>query len=263
MSFYNIPIFDWIALGLLIVLWLTYTWFADFSRWSKNSLPKVMNVHRSRWMREMLRRELRMPDVIVMGHFVHSAVFFASTAILIIGGLIASLGASEKAIQAMTALPFMSPTTQALWELKIASLICAFIYAFVKFIWAMRLANYSSVLFNALPFENRDISDQYAIELGKMTGLFAQHFNQGLRANFFALALLGWWVNTWFFMASTAIVLWVIYRREFRSQSLIIANTLKQLSDPRSENETPFQANTKASEGNMANAPTTFKLGAI
>lgn len=102
MSFYNIPIFDWLALALLIALWLAYTWFADFSRWWKNSLPKVMNVHRGRWMREMLRRELRMPDVIVMGHFVHSAVFFASTAILIIGGLIASLGALEKATTGMS-----------------------------------------------------------------------------------------------------------------------------------------------------------------
>ena len=129
----------------------------------------------------------------------------------------------------------------------------------------MRLANYSSVLFNALPFENRDKSDQYATELGKMTGLFAQHFNQGLRANFFALALLGWWVNTWFFIASTVIVLWVIYRREFRSQSLIIANTLKQLTDPRVEHETQFQVNTKTLVENTtdANATTTFKLGTI
>ena len=127
----------------------------------------------------------------------------------------------------------------------------------------MRLANYSSVLFNALPYENRDMSDQYAIQLGKMTGLFAQHFNQGLRANFFALALLGWWINTWFFIASTVIVLWVIYRREFRSQSLIIANTLKQLTDPRFENEAQFQVNTQTSEGNMADATTAFKLGTI
>lgn len=262
-TFYNIPIFDWLALALLLVTWLAYTWFADFSRWSINSLPKVMNVHRRRWMREMLERDLRMPDVVVMGHFVHSAVFFASTAILIIGGLTASLGASEKAIQAMTALPFMSPTTQALWELKIVSLICAFIYAFVKFIWAMRLANYSSVLFNAMPIISRDKSDQIAVELGKMTGLFAQHFNQGLRANFFALALLGWWINTWFFIGSTAIVLWVVYRREFRSQSLMIVNRLKQLTDPTPEIDTRFQANTKTSEENMADTTTSFKLGAI
>jgi len=245
MSFYSIPILDWIALALLIVVWLFYTWFADFSRWSEKSLPKVMNIHRMRWMRDMLRRDLRMPDVIVMGHFVHSSVFFASTAILIIGGLVASLGASDKAIQAMSALPFLSATSKGLWELKVAALICAFIYAFVKFIWAMRLANYSSVLFNALPYENRHNSEEYAIELGKMTGLFAQHFNQGLRANFFALALLGWWISAWCLIASTLIVLWVIYRREFRSQSLLIANKLKQLTDPQSEDEVQIPLNTK------------------
>jgi uncharacterized membrane protein len=90
---YNIPVLEWAALATFILLWAIYTWYADFGRWSKHGLPKVMDVHRSRWMREMVKRELRMPDVIMMGNFLHSAVFFASTAILIIGGLIAALGA--------------------------------------------------------------------------------------------------------------------------------------------------------------------------
>ncbi|MFQ3188639.1 MAG: putative membrane protein, partial [Gammaproteobacteria bacterium] len=83
-------------------------------------------------------------------------------------------------------------------------------------------------------------------------GLFAQHFNQGLRANFFALALLGWWLNTWFFIASIAIVLWVIYRREFRSQSLIIANKLMLLTDPQVESDIQMQQKAKLTDVNAA-----------
>ena len=240
MNLYNIPILEWAALLLFVLLWSLYTWYADFSRWSGNSLPKVMNVHRSRWMREMVNRELRMPDVIMMGNFLHSAVFFASTAILIIGGLVASLGASDKTMQAIASLPFVAAIPQGLWELKIMALICVFIYAFVKFIWAMRLADYSSVLFNAAPFNNSDIGQQYANELGKMVGLFAWHFNQGLRANFFALALLGWWINAWFFIASSSIIVWVLYRREFRSKSLVVANRIRELAEPSQDSDLPL-----------------------
>jgi uncharacterized membrane protein len=221
---------DWIALALFFGVWITYTWFADHSRWSDKSLPSVMNFHRYRWMCEVLKREIRVPDTIVMGNFVQSAVFFASTAILIIGGLVAAIGASDRVLSAITALPFVSPTTQELWGLKVASAIAVYMYAFVKFIWAVRLANYSSILFSAAPFNAGNFNDEYAVELGKIIGLFGLHFNQGLRANFFALAILTWWINPYFFMASTGMVLYVLYRREFRSKSLKAVNRLKQIA---------------------------------
>ena len=231
---YQIPLIDWMALILFFSGWVTYTWFADHSRWSEKSLPSVMNFHRHRWMREVLQREIRVPDTIVMGNFVQSAVFFASTAILIIGGLVAALGASDKALDAIMSIPFVSSMTKGLWGLKVASAIAVFIYAFVKFIWAVRLANYSSILFSAAPFKAGNFSEEYAVELGKMIGLFGIHFNQGLRAIFFALAILAWWINPYFFIASTGMVLYVLYRREFRSKSLRAVNRLKQIASKES-----------------------------
>jgi uncharacterized membrane protein len=105
-----------------------------------------------------------------------------------------------------------------------------YMYAFVKFIWAVRLANYSSILFSAAPFSAGNLNEEYAVELGKMISLFGIHFNQGLRANFFALAILTWWINPYFFIASTGMVLYVLYRREFRSKSLKAVIRLKQIA---------------------------------
>ncbi|MFT5658476.1 MAG: putative membrane protein [Gammaproteobacteria bacterium] len=227
---YNIPLIDWLALTLFVLCWITYTWYADHSRWAKESLPSVMNFHRHRWMRETLKRDLRVPDTIIMGTFVQGAVFFASSAILVIGGLVASLGSSAEALEVITSLPFISTTTQGLWELKVVVLITVFIYAFVKFIWAVRLANYSSILFSAAPFNNGRLSEEYAVELGNILGLSGLHFNQGLRTYFFALATLGWWINPYFFIASTCTIVWVLYRREFRSKSLRAVNQLKRIS---------------------------------
>ncbi|MEM7206465.1 MAG: DUF599 family protein [Pseudomonadota bacterium] len=232
----EIPLIDWIALGVFITIWTFYTWYSDYSPSAKNSLPRVMNFHRKRWMREMLRRELRMPDALGIGNFVQSAVFFASTAILIIGGLVATLGGSSRAVDAISLLPFVVTPSESLWSIKVVILICVFIYAFVKFIWAVRLANYCMVLFNAAPIDAKADNIAYADELAKLAGLFALHFNQGLRANFFALAALGWWINATVFMLATAAVLWVVYRREFRSNSLKVANNLRDMS-MRAENQ--------------------------
>jgi uncharacterized membrane protein len=75
-----------------------------------------------------------------------------------------------------------------------------------------------------------------------MVGLFAWHFNQGLRGNIFALALLGWWVNVWFFMASSIVIVLVLYRREFCSKSLIVANKIRELSEPTQASDVPLTA---------------------
>jgi uncharacterized membrane protein len=65
----------------------------------------------------------------------------------------------------------------------------------------------------------------------------ARSSRQGLRANFFALAILGWWINAYIFIFSTCVVLKVLYRREFRSKSLLIARNLKQLASKSGESE--------------------------
>lgn len=49
-------------------------------------------------MQRMLERDNRIIDSNLVGHLMGSVSFFASTTIIIIGGLIAVLGATEKAI---------------------------------------------------------------------------------------------------------------------------------------------------------------------
>ena len=50
----------------------------------------------------------------------------------------------------------------------------------------------------------------------------ARHFNYGMRAYYFGLAAFTWLVHTYLFIAATTLVLWVLYRREFFSQTYTI-----------------------------------------
>ena len=46
-----------------------------------------------------------------------------------------------------------------------------------------------------------------------------RHFNRGQRAFFFALGYLGWFVSPWVLFVATALVVVVIWRRQFASNA--------------------------------------------
>jgi uncharacterized membrane protein len=48
----------------------------------------------------------------------------------------------------------------------------------------------------------------------------AEDFNQGLRAYYFALAALTWFLHPTLFMLISALVVYILYQREFKSRTL-------------------------------------------
>ena len=88
--------------------------------------------------------------------------------------------------------------------------------------WAFRLANYSSILIGAAPkpTDNSSQNVDYATYAGHISSITGRHFNQGLRANIIATAVLGWFFHPVVFLVMTLWVFRLIYRREFRSASL-------------------------------------------
>ena len=56
-----------------------------------------------------------------------------------------------------------------------------------------------------------------------------RHFTRGLQAFFFALAYLGWFIGPWVLIGSTAIVLIIVWRRQFSSDALAALSNLEPL----------------------------------
>lgn len=213
---------DWLAVTWFFGGWLGYTAYADHSRWQEGTVSAAMRRLYRQWMSEMLSRELRIVDTQILGNLLTGIGFFASTTILVIGGLIAVLGAADKAMTTLSELPLAVVQSQSLWEIKVLTLLTIFVYAFFKFAWAYRIYNYCSVMIGAAPItlEDKAERESYADRAGLLASLASRHFNRGLRAYFFALAVLGWFIGPIVFLGATTLVLVVIQRREFRSQSL-------------------------------------------
>ena len=213
---------DWAALGVFIAVWVGYSWYADQSRTAERSMTKAVDRVRHRWMREMLDRDLRMVDTGILGNLVTGIGFFASTSILVIGGLIALLGAAEEALNTLSNLPIVTATTREALELRILTLLILFIYAFFKFAWAFRLSNYCSILVGAAPRApvDEDEAERIAGRIARVHALVGFHFNRGLRAYYFGLAILAWFIHAAAFVIATLVILHELWRREFRSRAL-------------------------------------------
>lgn len=222
-QYIDLTAFDAIGLLWFFSLWLGYQRYTFRVGRVKPSLMSVMAQYRRDWWTNMLGRELRVIDTGILTNLSNSATFFASTTLFILGGLLALLGTTDKIVALVQGLPFHARVAGQPWELKILLLVSIFVYAFFKFTWALRQFGFSSVLVGAAPKvgdETREEESHFIRRAARLSSLAADSFNYGLRAYYFGLAALSWFVSTWLFMAVTAWVVVVLYLREFRSPAL-------------------------------------------
>lgn len=213
---------DWLALLFFLTLWIGYTFIATFLQKRKPTIANQLAANRKEWIEQMIERDVRIADITSLGILQRNVTFFASTTIFIIAGLLAVLGSSDKAIQLLKSLPGIEVESQASWEIKVGLLVAAFAYAFFKFTWSLRQYNFSIVLFGAAPKPNASKKDKqlFVKHANWLLTRATNSFNYGLRCYSFALAVLCWFIHAWIFMAASAFVVWVLFRREFKSNTL-------------------------------------------
>ena len=211
---------DYGALALALACWFGFDMLANRPRDGKwASLSHLMDRYRHRWMRVMAQRDMRMVDTIIQSAVLQGCTFFASTAILLVGGLLALLGAADQAIVIVRDLPFAVETTRALWQIKVLGIVTVLMYAFFKFAWAHRVYTYCIVVIGSAPVREAPESTDAATLAGGLIGLGARHFDRGIRAYYYALAAIAWFLHPALFMVSTLWVTAVLIRREFRSKA--------------------------------------------
>jgi len=229
-----LPWTDWAAILLLFCGWAGYAVFAKRRSTARPSVLAATNRIREQWMLQATYREVRVFDGIVIQNLSTSPSFFASTTILIIGGLLAVLGTTEKASELVREIPFAARTSVLVFDLKVILLLVIFIYAFFRFTWSMRQYTFGVLLIASAP-EAEQLEAQgaegearrhaFAQRAGRVVGMAAETFNDGLRAYYFAFAAVGWFFSPVVFALATAGVIYVLYQREFRSDVLEVLSS--------------------------------------
>ncbi len=225
--FAQLPWTDWLGLALFFGGWIGYAWFAR--RWSHHrpSLLDTTNRYRRAWMLQTTARDPRVLDGMLMQNLSQTPAFFSSTTIIIIGGLLALLGTTDRAVELVREVPFAVRTSVAVLEFKLLVLTGIFVYAFFRFTWSMRVYTFAAIAVGAMPppsaFDSGEHDrERHAARAGLLAGSAADIFNDGLRAYYFAFALMCWVLSPLTMVMATAFVVLVLYLREFRSNVLRI-----------------------------------------
>ena len=220
--------YDIFAVGCILAIWAGYGFYSERRGAAGGNLIGGMASQRRVWMQRMLQRENRMVDIQIVSALMRSGRFFASTAILLVAGLLAVLGSTERAIALAMDLPFLLEVSRAMWEAKLLFMIFIFIYAFFKFVWSNRQYNYCAILIGAAPPASAAACERAGDDIAALATLAAKHANRGIRAYYFGLAVLGWFVHPLLMVAAAILVFLVLYRREFQSRTM-------RLTQPRAE----------------------------
>jgi uncharacterized membrane protein len=219
-----LPWADWAALALFFAGWAGYAGWAHGRAATRPSVLGLTNRERMRWMLQASHRENRVLDGVVVQNLSTSPSFFASTTILIIGGLLAVLSRTEQASELVREIPFAARTSLVVFDMKVVLLTGIFVYAFFRFTWSLRQYTFGALAVAAAPDHKAWVSEAqrqaFASRAGRVMGLAAESFNDGLRAYYMAFAATAWFFSPWAFMAGTATVVLILYRREFHSDVL-------------------------------------------
>ncbi|ALG69079.2 DUF599 domain-containing protein [Beggiatoa leptomitoformis] len=215
---------DVLAVLYFLICWFSYAHFASVKTQSNPSLYSVLHDYRLEWSRRLIEREVRIMDSNLIGTLHRNASLLVSTTIFILAGLIAVLGATDRAMLIAASLPFTVTTTAGLWELKVLLLIIVFVHAFFKFSWAMWQFSIATVLMGGAPntTDSESLKQDFIKRHTLLLSLAGTNFNHGLRAYYFGIAALTWIVHPLLFILASSWVVSVLYKREFRSQSLRI-----------------------------------------
>lgn len=218
-----LPWYDWLAMAWFFALWLGYAWFSRTT--SRPSLLQATNRYRRYWMEQATARDPRVLDGIITQSLSTSPSFFASTTIIIIGGLLALLGTTDKAADFVREIPFAVRTSMLVFDLKVLLLIGIFVFAFFRFTWSMRQYTFAALVIGSMP-DPQEFADgrfdraHFADRAGKMLGMAAETFNDGVRAYYMSFAVTAWFFSSLVFAVATAAVVLILYSREYRSEVL-------------------------------------------
>ena len=215
---------NWVAFGWFILCWVGYTFYAKEQAKKRQSLSALLFEWRVYWMKNMMRHENRIADLVLIGNLTTMVNFLATTTILVLAGILTVIWSTDQIVGLLSGHAYIAPTTREEVQFKLLLLAVIFVFAFFKFTWSMRQHTFCNIMLGALPYVKDETITRQQAELAsyaaKVSDRAGHEFNYGLRSYYFALAVMTWFVGPWFFMLTTAIVVWVLHRREFRSTTL-------------------------------------------
>ena len=213
------PPLDIAALAWFFLLWAGYNLIVDWILQRPLGLNQHMGLVRGAWMAAMLKRDDRVIDAILDRPLIHSVTFFASTTMLLVAALVGILGRRQPDLRCRHEPELHGHDDQALVRAE-APAADRHLRLTPSSSSPGRCdnSNHACALVGAMPASLAPGRQPAPVRSrpGASSPLAVINFNGGLRAYYFALAVLSWLVHPVLFTIVSAWMLLVLVRRQVR-----------------------------------------------
>jgi uncharacterized membrane protein len=201
------------------------------------SLSVIMNMQRRRWVTNATGRDTPF-DAIIAGNIMGSVSFLASTAVLLILAVFAVFGQVPTLMETLAALNTGRSYSTLEVQLHLFVMLAMFVLAFFAFTLALRQFNHFCIMLGALD-HSVGTSEAEIDAITAMNALGARNFNSGIRAYYFSVSTVAWFVSDWLPIAVSLATVLVLAHREFFSSAHRSAASAAVIAARRERDGTP------------------------
>jgi uncharacterized membrane protein len=181
------------------------------------SLSSIMNLPRRRWVANAAVRESPF-DAILSGNIMQSVSFLASTAVLMVLAVFAVFGQVPALMESLSSLSLDVRYTVTEVQLHLVVMLSMFVLAFFAFTLSLRQFNHFCIMLGTLD-PSIPASEEELDAITEMNILGARNFNSGIRAYYFSVSTVAWFVSEWATIVACLLTIVVLAQREFLSSA--------------------------------------------
>lgn len=200
---------------LPLLCYFAYNIIVPWIERRRPSLSVIMNMQRRRWVANASRRESPF-DAILSGNIMQSVSFLASTAVLLVLAVFAVFGQLPTLMAALESLSFERTYSVADVQIHLVVMLALFVLAFFAFTLSLRQFNHFCIMLGAIDHSVATPDDEVDA-IARMNALGAKNFNSGIRAYYFSVATVAWFVSEWLAIAACLVTIFILAHREFFS----------------------------------------------
>lgn len=220
-----------------LICWFAYNYGVPLLEKQRPSLSVIMSMQRRRWVANAVSRDTPL-DAILAGNLMGSVSFLASTSSILALGVFTAFGNLTALMGTLNTVGVrVSYTTQDV-QIHLFTLLAIFVLSFFSFTLALRQFNHFCILLGAIDHSGHTTADEITA-IAQLNSLAAKNFNNGIRAYYFAVPMVFWFVSEWVAIAVSALTVAFLIHREFFSSAHRVAASVAVLASRREQEHGP------------------------
>ena len=203
---------DALSLFSSVLLLFVYHWFLRRKerRDPSYTIQAVNRIARTAWVENVMREGKDILAVQTLRNSTMAATFLASTAVLMIIGVLTLSGQGDKLDATWHSLNVIGAKHPELWMFKLICLLLDLFFAFFSFAMSIRVFNHVGYMINVpSSLNHKSITPEHVAIYLNRAGRF---YSLGMRAYYFSVPLLFWLFGPHLMLIATLGLVFVLYR---------------------------------------------------